>query len=173
MENIKTINYTLGSNTQAITNIFQDLDIETFLNIFVNYITVYTIEEGETPERLAQKLYDDTKYAYVFFYLNGMANMANNWPLDSLSFKTYIKKKYGSVEYAKSNVKSYFDLDYEEITEYDAQNLADINYYEVTYWDYEEELNNLKAVIYIIDPLKIEVLMSQIRNYKRTGKYEL
>ena len=66
-----------------------------------------------------------------------------------------------------------FDLDYEEITEYDAQNLPDISYYTVTYWDYEEELNNLKAQIKIIDPLKIEVLMSQIRNYKRTGKYEL
>jgi hypothetical protein len=173
MENIKTINYNLGSATQAISNIFQDLDIEVFNDIFSEYLTDYTVVDGEFPEKIANGVYGDTKYTYVLFYVNNISSMANDWPLDSLSFKTYIKKKYGSVEYAKSNVKSYFDLDYEEITEYDAQNLPDISYYTVTYWDYEEELNNLKAQIKIIDPLKIEVLMSQIRNYKRTGKYEL
>lgn len=174
MQDIGNITHTTNSTVYTVKNIFQDLDIKKFNEIFEPYLSDYVVLPSETPEKLALKLYGDLEYAYVLFYINGISNVANDWPLDDLSFKSYIIKKYGSVEYAKNNIKYYYDESGSRVTELTAQGLIEqIEVFPISYYEYEELLNESKTEIKIIDPSNLEVLVAQLTNYKRTGKYEL
>lgn len=67
----------------------------------------YVIRDGETPEILADRVYDDPEGYWVILYANDIYDPQYDWPLDSNAFKRYIIGKYGSTQAAKSNIHHY------------------------------------------------------------------
>lgn len=54
----------------------------------------YTIEDGETPIHLADRLYDDVDLYWVILMFNNMMDITTDWPLDNNSLNTYINRVY-------------------------------------------------------------------------------
>lgn len=67
----------------------------------------YVIRDGETPEILADRVYDDPEGYWVILYANDIYDPQYDWPLDSNAFKRFIISKYGSTQAAKSNIHHY------------------------------------------------------------------
>jgi hypothetical protein len=77
----------------------------------------YTISDGETPEMIADKIYDSSERHWIILNLNDIVNPYLDWPMDSNSLIKFIDKKYESsadtannetgLEWAQSNVKDY------------------------------------------------------------------
>jgi hypothetical protein len=70
----------------------------------------YVIRDGETPEILADRVYDDPEGYWVILYANDIYDPQYDWPLDSNAFKRFIIGKYGSTQAAKSNIHHYEKL---------------------------------------------------------------
>jgi hypothetical protein len=70
----------------------------------------YVIRDGETPEMLADRVYNDPEGYWVILYANDIYDPQYDWPLDSNAFKRYIIGKYGSTQAAKSNIHHYEKL---------------------------------------------------------------
>lgn len=88
------------SNYEDVTNIFFRLGvIREALNNISSY-SVYDIEEGDTPEIVAEKAYGDAGGAWLILMTNNILDPQFDWPLDYTSFTQYIEAKYGSVETA-------------------------------------------------------------------------
>lgn len=67
----------------------------------------YTIKDGDKPEILAEKVYDDPEAHWIILYANDIIDPQYDWPLDQRSFNKHITDKYGSVAYAKTNFHHY------------------------------------------------------------------
>lgn len=185
------------SNYVTVTNIFFRLQIlRSVLNNVSSYYE-YLIRDGDTPEILADNIYDDSQAHWIILLANDIVDPHYDWPLDTNSFNNFIINKYGSIAAAKTGIHHYekviqrtesasglmtetrFVINQEQLS--DVGNLPDVPYdsYEtlsetqtvetfnmgngkaveqitfrddITFWDYEEALNEKKRAIKIIKP---------------------
>jgi hypothetical protein len=139
----------------------------------------YIIEENETADGLATDYYGSPEYDWLIYLANNIIDPHTQWPKTYLQFESYIVKKYGSLEEAKSQILFYRknpDVSYinydgsgftnvptsagEKVSNNDDIRITSqtysliqdqINYYPVYAYDYEEELNEQKRNIFLID----------------------
>jgi hypothetical protein len=57
----------------------------------------YIIQDGDTPEILAAKIYGDPQAHWMILYANDMLDAQYDWPLTSSVFPKYIADKYRSM----------------------------------------------------------------------------
>jgi hypothetical protein len=95
------------SNYENVTNIFFRLGIirEVLGNISAYY--EYVIREDDTPEMLAEKIYDDPEAHWIILMANSIVDPQFDWPMNSVVFNNYIIGKYGSIANAKTSIHHY------------------------------------------------------------------
>jgi hypothetical protein len=54
----------------------------------------YEVQDGETPEMIAHRYYNDSYYYWLILYANEISDPQWGWPLDRASFERYIAQKY-------------------------------------------------------------------------------
>jgi len=69
----------------------------------------YVIQEGETPEMIADHQYGSSKYHWVVTMVNNILDPLIDWPKDYANFVKYIVDKYGSVA-AASGANHHFTM---------------------------------------------------------------
>lgn len=95
------------SNYDNITNIMFRIGMvkETINNIASYY--QYIIKDGETPEVLADRFYNDPEAHWMILYANDIYNPYKDWPMDGRTFSKYLTDKYGSVANAQTTYHHY------------------------------------------------------------------
>ena len=120
----------------------------------------YTVRDGERPEHIAHRLYDDINLYWVVMLFNEIHDIWNDWPVSETCFIDYIKRKYPNESY--NNVKLYYStltntiIDKPDVV--DAETVIPITYYE-----YERTVNEMKRNIILPIPSEI----SNIVKYQR------
>ncbi len=87
-----TKDYTLVKNLFKRPKIRSD--IKSKITSFYNY----TIRDGERPDQIAKKIYNNSEFDWVILITNNITNLNEQWPLDNNSFYSYLLDKYGSEE---------------------------------------------------------------------------
>lgn len=109
-DNFPKVDYNLTNDpnvTESLTNIFTRYGIlRSVLSNSVSYV-LYEIEDGDTPEIIAEKVYDDPGAGWIILYANQIIDPQFEWPLTDENFKKYIINKYGSVSNATSTIHHY------------------------------------------------------------------
>lgn len=67
----------------------------------------YDIRDSDRPETLAERVYGDAEAHWIILYANNIYDPYYDWPMDDRTFQKYIIKKYGSLEWAKTNYHHY------------------------------------------------------------------
>lgn len=91
----------------TVTNIFFRIR---FIQEVINNIDSYfigEIEEGETPEIVAEKVYGDGGAHWMITIANQILDPQWEWPLTYSEFQKYIVGKYGSLEAAQTQNHHY------------------------------------------------------------------
>ena len=105
----------------AITNLtFKTVFNNTFKENSVVYYD-YIVSEGETPEILADKIYNSSERHWIILMMNDIINPFLDWPMSYTNLNKYIDSKYSANNYAntantsvnglywsQSNIKEYF-----------------------------------------------------------------
>lgn len=151
-----------------------DISINTKINSLIEKyrqtnLRPYSVRDGELPDLISYKVYGTPKYDYIILIVNGIKNFYDEWQMSYAVFNNYIIKKYGSLVYAKENYAKYYTSDNFEISKdtWDELIITDINAYRKTHYDYENELNEQRGKIKILNPdlvVKFEVQLQQILN---------
>ena len=71
------------------------------VNSIIEY-DLYELEDGERPDILATKLYNDARLHWLFFLVNDIENYFD-WHKDNETFERYIEKKYKGKIFKFSN----------------------------------------------------------------------
>jgi hypothetical protein len=99
--------YTKDNNTSLVTNLLIRVDtIKERLNNMALFYT-YDIREGETPEMIASKYYNDAELHWVVLMFNDMYDPFYDWPMHYQQFQSYIITKYGDVAAAMATNHHY------------------------------------------------------------------
>jgi len=150
---------TPGSAT-LVTDIFRRISVNRFSKNLV-FLQSITVPDGYTVEQVADKYYKRPDYHWVILMINDIVDVRKEWPMSNSDLLAYAKKKYGDVKIYETHHYRTADED-KIIVDYDEGDLATGAIEEVTNIQYEEELNDSKREIKILDP---KFLAEFVTNY--------
>ena len=111
-----------GTSLDVVTNIMTRFKLEENLKSNSSVYYKYKIEDGDTPEILAQKVYGDVERHWIILLFNNIIDPQYDWPLNTITLNNYINNKYSAnantiigetgIMWSRSNIHSY----YKEIT---------------------------------------------------------
>jgi hypothetical protein len=67
----------------------------------------YKIQEGDTPDIVADKVYGDSEAHWMILLLNEIVDVETEWFMSTRTFNNYIRSKYGSLATAQQQVHHY------------------------------------------------------------------
>jgi len=110
LDSFPRIDYSISEDknvTENVTNIFKRYAmLRDVLSNSGSYV-LYEIEDNDTPEILAEKVYKDAGAGWMILYANKIMDPQFDWPLSDINFKKYIIEKYGSVAAAQTSYHHY------------------------------------------------------------------
>ena len=81
-----------------VKNLFKRAKLRTDIESAITAFNYYQIEEGERPDTLAKKIYDNEELDWVILITNNITNIRDQWPLSNNDLNSYMLDKYGSEE---------------------------------------------------------------------------
>jgi len=166
-------------NYEVMTNIMVRFKINQIITSRRAEYFLYSIEENEKPWEVAHKIYNDATLDWLIFLTNNIYDPQYDWPLSYNDFNVFIKSKYGSIPAAKSQVHEYRQILNDQSVLYDGTIIPKrhlvvdsttyatlgVNSREIVYkYDYEEELNDAKRNIKLIDQRYIGSIINAIES---------
>ena len=79
-----------------VKNLFKRAKLRNDILSSITTFDDYQIEEGERPDILAKKIYDNEELDWVILITNNITNIRDQWPLSHNDLNTYMLDKYGS-----------------------------------------------------------------------------
>lgn len=110
LDSFPRIDYSIGEEkniTENVTNIFRRYAILRDIISNTTAYVLYEVEDGDTPEILAEKFYNDAGAGWIIMYANKIIDPQFDWPLSENNFRKYIIEKYGSVAAAQTSYHHY------------------------------------------------------------------
>lgn len=88
--------YTLDDrkSIQVVTNILHRVIIKAGIKDNLSLFDEYDIVDGETPEIVAHKFYNNAGYHWLILHMNDIIDPRFDWPLSTRMLNLYIQSKY-------------------------------------------------------------------------------
>lgn len=178
------INY----NSNKATHLLLKVEvIKEYIKDFRKFFT-YTIKEGERPDIIAYKQYNDSSLDWIIYLVNNIQDPYFDWIMDDKQFNLYLEKKYNttvgklqstiipsSIAYYyyaglpsddEDTIKSYNYTMSKET--YDFKLLTNANsvagWVPITIYDYEKQINDSKKEIVLLKPAYISEFKQQFKD---------
>jgi len=185
---------TRESNTDFVQtkNLFRRVKVRE--DLFANFMQFdkYKIVGDERPDNVAQKVYDNDDLDWIVLISNNIVDLNNEWPLTQFQLNEFLNDKYTPQELVSIHhyetlelrdsrnqlilpagivVDEDFNLEYLSGGQIKSTNsLVDGRPVKaVTFYDYENDLNDKKRNINVLKP---ELLGVFIRDFERIMKYD-
>ena len=185
---------TRESNTDFIQtkNLFRRVKVRE--DLFANFMQFdkYKVVGDERPDNVAQKVYDNDDLDWIVLISNNIVDLNNEWPLPQSQLNEFLNDKYTPQELVSIHhyetlelrdsrnqlilpagivVDEDFNLEYLSGGQVKSTNsLVDGRPVKaVTFYDYENDLNDKKRNINVLKP---ELLGVFIRDFERIMKYD-
>ena len=81
-----------------IKNIFRRTKLFDYLSNNVSLFNKYVIEDGDSPDTIAESLYNNAEFDYIVVLVAGITNITHQWPLQDFQMYDFALGKYGSEE---------------------------------------------------------------------------
>jgi len=163
--NFPTLVYSLdgGTTNFLMTDMFRRVVATTNSLLTSTAYDQYQIKDGETPDILADKLYNDTTLYWVILLANNIIDPRYEWPLTNNALSQYITDSYGQGN--ELNVHHYINTFGDIVpSTYTSTAITAVNN-----TDYETELNEAKRGISVIKPQFVSVFVKNVNGLLATG----
>ena len=182
---IPSINYDIWGTEprhyQSVTNIMKRVKFKPEVLEDISEYYPYFVKDGERPDIISYNQYDTVAFSYLILLINGIQDPIFDWPLSTQQFEQYILNKHGSVNSAMTTTKYYYQIVRAEvartgtservpevkfIVDETTYNALDITLRKTqTIYDWEDELNNDKKEIRLINSNFIHDIDYQVKQY--------
>jgi len=111
--------YTLQSlpyGVDVVTNIISRFSLEQSFKDNTSIYEKYNVQESDTPEIIASKIYDSSERHWIVLAMNDIVDAQFDWPLDYRTLITFIDSKYTAnasvgqtgLNWAQQNTQAYY-----------------------------------------------------------------
>ena len=172
-ENFPIIAYDSVGNGEykAVTDLLRRVAIRSKVRSNVLVFDTYDVKQGETPEMLADKLYNDPELHWVILLINDITDRYHQWPMNNNQFLTYLNDKYSNVDgvHHYEIAQDSGDTDTKiEVYNNSALYTGDSDFYAsastVTNFEYEENEQDKKRKIRLLDPSFIDQFVTEFKS---------
>ena len=150
-------------NPKIVTNLLRRVAVRAKVRTNTLLFDTYDVKEGETPEIIAHKLYDDPELHWIVLLVNDVTDRYHQWPMNYSQFYQYIADKYDNIdgvhhyELAQSSGNTDTKI---EVYNNSALYTGDSDFYSnatiITNREYEEQQQEIKRQIRLLDPRYVE-----------------
>ena len=151
-------------NFKIVTNLLKRVVVRSKVKANTSLYDTYDVKEGETPEILADKLYGDPELHWVILLFNDITDVYHQWPQNQNQFLACINDKYSNVdathhyEISQTSGDTTIKIDIgTDNTDYPTASI-------VTNAEFEEDLQNEKRKIRLLDPAYLDRFVSEYGN---------
>ena len=146
---------------KLVTDLLRRVTLRSKVRSNVLVFDTYDVKQGETPEMLADKLYNDPELHWVILLINDITDRYHQWPMNNNQFLTYLNDKYSNVDathhYEISQVSGDTTIKINIGTDNTEHSGASI----VTNREYEEERQDELRKIRLLNPIYIEPFVAE------------
>jgi hypothetical protein len=152
---------------KGVTNLLRRVGIRAKVKANTMLYDTYDVRNGETPESIAFKLYDDAELHWVILLVNDITDRFHDWPLTEAQFLQFIKDKYTNVD----------AIHHYEISQESGDTAVKINIgtsntdyptaTAITNYEHEQELQDTKRKIRLLDPSYISDFVEEFKSIIR------
>ena len=173
------INGTEPNQYRAVTNIMKRVKFRPSVIENISDYYPYRVREGERPDIVSHQKYGTVAYSYLILLLNDIVDPLFDWPLHTRQFENYIIEKYGSISTAQTTNKYYYQVVRPEVARTgtseripEVKIIVDLTTYNTldasvkssqTVYDWEDELNDNKRDIKLINPNFIQDIDYEVK----------
>ena len=138
-----------------VTNLLRRVALRAKVRTNVLLYDTYDVKNGETPESIAFKLYDDSELHWVVMLINNITDRFHDWPMTEAQFLQYVNDKYTNVDaihhyeisQESGNTKKKIDIGTDN-TDYPTATA-------ITNYEHEQEVQDDKRKIRLLSPTYI------------------
>ena len=162
--NFPTIPYdSVGNgNYKYVTNLLRRVTLRTKVKGNILLFDTYSIRSGETPEEIADKLYNDPELHWIILMVNNITDRYHQWPLNENQFQAYINDKYDNIdavhhyETTQTSCDTTLKIDVGTVnTDYPSATA-------ITNYEYEVAREDEKRQIRLLDPRYIDQFIEEV-----------
>jgi hypothetical protein len=167
-ENFPLMNYEFSGKDYLARDILRRSVFISEYRPYTDLFQTYTIKDGETPQSLAKEIYKSQYYDWVILVTNELHNPYFDWPLNQLDLERICEERYGDAIYYTRHweindlivgeIKVFKDAASWVAPVYTGQAVA------VSFYDYEQKLNDDKRNISILRPQLLSDFVTQFGN---------
>jgi len=146
---------------KVVTHLLKRVALHSKAKSVAALFDTYDVRNGETPEMLAHKYYDDAEYHWVILLVNNITDRYHQWPMNTRQFLAHLAERYDDVdathhyeinqESGNTNVKINIGTSNADA---DGNTIADATL--ITNREYEEEKQDEIRKIRLLDPIYLE-----------------
>ena len=123
----------------------------------------YDVKNGETPESIAFKLYDDAELHWVVMLVNNITDRFHDWPLSEAQFLNFVNEKYSNPD-----AIHHYEIEQESGDTSIKINIGTSNAdyptaTAITNYEYEQEEQDNKRKIRLLDPSFIDDFIDEFK----------
>lgn len=162
-----------GGTYKAVTDIFLRVAPQNPIKKIEFLETTY-VQDGETPELLAFKMYEREDYHWILLLINNIVDVREEWPRKERDLYSYCLEKYGENNiyqavhhYRTTDILASQGVPKGIIVDYDGAKISSGEHESVTNWDYEFELNEDKREIKYIPKSLVGKFVSEFQRIIR------
>jgi len=150
-----------NSDPKVVTHLLKRVAVHGKARQNISVFDTYDVRNGETPEMIAHKYYDDAEYHWVVLLVNNITDRYHQWPMNTRQFLSHLAERYDNVdavhhyeiyqESGDTNVKINIGTNNVDV---DGNTIADALL--ITNREYEEEKQDEIRKIRLLDPIYLE-----------------
>ena len=172
-ENIPVIPYdSVGDGEfKDVTNLLRRVAVRAKVKLNTLLYDTYNIRSGDTPESIADKLYDDPQLHWIIMLVNDITDRYHGWPLSERQFNEFVNEKYSNpdgihhYEISQSSGDTSIST---EVYSNSALYTGDTDFYNsataITNREYEEKEQDKKRKIRLLDPKYVEQFVDEYKS---------
>ena len=159
-----------NENYKLVTNLLKRVAIRSKVKVNTLFFDTYDVKEGETPEMIADKLYDDPELHWIVLMVNDITDRYHQWPKNQNQFLSHINDKYSNIsgthhyEISQTSGDTTIKIDIgTDNTDHPTATL-------ITNYEYEQERQDTSRKIRLLSPEYVSDFVEEFKSImKDTG----
>ena len=148
---------------KLVTNLLKRVAVRSKVKTNVLVFDTYDLKSGETPELIADKLYNDPELHWVVLMMNDITDRYHQWPLNENQFLAHINDKYSNVDAVHHYEISQTSGDTTIKIDIGTDNTDHSGATAITNYEYEVAKQDKIRKIRLLDPAYIDTFVAEFK----------
>ena len=149
--------------SKDVKNILRRVGLRQKVKVNTMFFDTYDVKNGETPESIAFKLYDNAELHWVVMLVNNITDRFHDWPMTEAQFLNFINDKYSNpdavhhyeIEQESGDTSIKINIGTDN-TDYPTATL-------ITNYEHEQEVQDNKRKIRLLDPSFVDDFVDEFK----------